>query len=175
MYFAGDGGLTDATSVSCNLVCRTKKGMALYRVANWYYDGGNKAMSVQARELAGTFAPYCRNRWNMREDAWYIDPACKALRKELELYGIDALNADNNAHDIRGSTKGIKVGIEYTQNMIQDGCFFLVEDETYGHIDFLKEIGMYCVDEHGNPVDAYNHAMDELRYSINHFVKQYMY
>lgn len=40
---------------------------------------------------------------------------------------------------------------------------------------FLKEIGMYCVDEHGNPVDAYNHAMDELRYSINHFVKQYMY
>ena len=99
----------------------------------------------------------------------------KALRKELELYGIDALNADNNAHDIRGSTKGIKVGIEYTQNMIQDGCFFLVEDETYGHIDFLKEIGMYCVDEHGNPVDAYNHAMDELRYSINHFVKQYMY
>jgi len=175
MYFAGDGGLTDATSVSCNLVCRTKKGMALYRVANWYYDGGNKAMSVQARELAGKFAPYCRNRWNMREDAWYIDPACKALRKELELYGIDALNADNNAHDIRGSTKGIKVGIEYTQNMIQDGCFFLVEDETYGHIDFLKEIGMYCVDEHGNPVDAYNHAMDELRYSINHFVKQYMY
>lgn len=42
-------------------------------------------------------------------------------------------------------------------------------------LDFLKEIGMYCVDEHGNPVDAYNHAMDELRYSINHFVKQYMY
>ena len=50
-----------------------------------------------------------------------------------------------------------------------------MQDETYGHIDFLKEIGMYCVDEHGNPVDAYNHAMDELRYSINHFVKQYMY
>ena len=52
-------------------------------------------MSVQARELAGTFAPYCRNKFGMREDAWYIDPACKALRKELELYGIDALNADN--------------------------------------------------------------------------------
>ena len=111
----------------------------------------------------------------MREDAWYIDPACKALRKELELYGIDALNADNNAHDIRGSTKGIKVGIEYTQNMIQDGHFFLVENEEYGHLDFIKEIGMYCVDDHGNPVDAYNHAMDELRYSINYFVKQYMY
>lgn len=175
MYFSGDGGLTDATSVSCNLVCRTKKGLALYRVAGWYYDGGNKAMSVQARELAGKFAPYCRDRWNMREDAWYIDPACKALRKELELYGIDALNADNNGHDVRGGRKGIQVGIEYAQNMIQDGRFFLVENEEYGHLDFLKEIGMYCVDEHGNPVDAYNHAMDELRYSINHFVKQYMY
>lgn len=31
-------------------------------------------MSVQARELAGTFAPYCRNKFGMREDAWYIDP-----------------------------------------------------------------------------------------------------
>lgn len=85
------------------------------------------------------------------------------------------LNADNNGHDVRGGRKGIQVGIEYAQNMIQDGRFFLVENEEYGHLDFLKEIGMYCVDEHGNPVDAYNHAMDELRYSINHFVKQYMY
>ena len=83
--------------------------------------------------------------------------------------------ADNNGHDVRGGRKGIQVGIEYAQNMIQDGRFFLVENEEYGHLDFLKEIGMYCVDEHGNPVDAYNHAMDELRYSINHFVKQYMY
>ena len=29
-----------------------------------------------------------------------IDPACKALREELKLYGLDARNADNNGHEI---------------------------------------------------------------------------
>ena len=63
----------------------------------------------------------------------------------------------------------------YRVHAEHDPGFFLVENEEYGHLDFIKEIGMYCVDDHGNPVDAYNHAMDELRYSINYFVKQYMY
>ena len=42
-------------------------------------------------------------------------------------------------------------------------------------MDFIREAGMYCVDDHGHPVDAYNHAMDEFRYAINHFVKNYVY
>lgn len=175
MFFAGDGGLTDATSVSCNIICRTADGYVMYRVANWYYDGGNQAMSVQAHELATRFAPYCRAKYKMQEDDWYIDPACKGLRKELEVYGIDSRGADNNGHDVKGGIKGIKVGIEYAQSMIQDGRVYLVEDDVYSHLHFLREVGMYCVDSHGNPIDAYNHAMDEFRYSINHFVKQYIY
>lgn len=175
LYFAGDGGLTDATSVGCYGVYRKDRGFVLVRLAAWYYEGGNKAMSVQARELAGTFAPWCRQRFGRRESDWYIDPACKALRKELELFGIMTTGADNNAHDVKGNRKGIAVGIEYLQNSIEDGRFFLLENDQYGHEDFLREIGMYCVDANGNPVDAYNHAMDETRYAHNHFAKTYVY
>lgn len=175
MYFSGDGGLTDATSVSCNIITYENGKYILNRVANWYYDGKNKAMSVQAKELATEFCQYCRERFKMYESFWTIDPACKALRKELELYGLDVINADNNGKDIKGNTKGIRVGIEYTQSMIQDGLFRLVECEKYGHDSFLREISMYCVDDHGNPIDMYNHAMDELRYSMNYFVKNYIY
>jgi hypothetical protein len=32
---------------------------------------------------------------------------------------------------------------------------------------------LYCVDDKGNPVDAYNHCCDELRYSYSHFAKTY--
>ena len=175
MYFAGDGGLTDATSVGCYMVYRTPDGFVLVRLAGWYYDGGNKAMSVQARELAGTYAPSCRQRFGRRESGWYIDPACKALRKELELFGVCSSGADNNGRDVKGNRRGIEVGIEYAQSCIQEGRFFLLENEEYGHLDFIREAGMYCVDDHGHPVDAYNHAMDEFRYSVNKFVKNYVY
>lgn len=174
MFFAGDGGLTDATSISCNIVAKYNGRHRLYRVANWYYDGGNKAMSVQARDIATRFAPYCRNKWRLRESCWKIDPACKALRKELELFGIVTDGADNNAHDIRGTSKGIRVGIEYLQSAMQEGLFFLVEDPEFGHYNFLQEIGLYCVDKHGQPVDAHNHALDEARYSSNLFYKNYV-
>ena len=178
MFFSGDGGLTDATSVSCYGVFRkgfTERGYALVRLASWYYDGGNKAMSTQARELAGKFAPWCRKTFGVRESDWYIDPACKALRKELELFGIQSTGADNNGHDVKGNRKGIEVGIEYLQNSIQDGRFFLLECEEYGHLDLIREFGMYCVDDHGHPVDAWNHCCDEARYANNHFVKNYVY
>lgn len=174
MYFAGDGGLTDATSISCYIIARVDKQYRLYRAANWYYDGANKAMSTQSRELVNDFVPYCRNRYQRRETCWMIDPACKALRMELELLGIQTDGADNNAHDIRGSSKGIKVGIEYLQSAISDGRFFVVDDIKHGCTDFVREIGMYCVDDHGNPVDAYNHAMDETRYANNYFYKNYV-
>lgn len=176
LYFAGDGGLTDATSVGCYGVFRKpQKGFALVRLAAWYYNGGNKAMSVQARELSGTFAPWCRQRFGRREVDWYIDPACKALRKELELFGIQTTGADNNGHDVKGNRKGIEVGIEYLQNSLQEGRFYLLEQDKFGHLDWIREAGMYCVDDHGHPVDAYNHAMDETRYAHNHFVKTYVY
>ena len=176
LYFAGDGGLTDATSVGCYGVFRKpQKGFALVRLAAWYYNGGNKAMSVQARELSGTFAPWCRQRFGRREVDWYIDPACKALRKELELFGIQTTGADNNGHDVKGNRKGIEVGIEYLQNSIQEERFYLLEQDMFGHLDWIREAGMYCVDDHGHPVDAYNHAMDETRYAHNHFAKTYVY
>lgn len=178
LYMAGDGGLTDATSVGCyGVFQRTprEKDYVLIRLAAWYYDGGNKAMSTQARELAGTFAPWCRGQFGRREADWYIDPACKALRKELELFGIQSTGADNNGRDVKGNRKGIEVGIEYAQNCIQEGRFFLLEQDEYGHLDFIREAGMYCVDDHGHPVDAYNHSMDEFRYAVNHFVKNYVY
>ena len=178
MFFSGDGGLTDATSISCNVITRGMDGgklkYRLYRVANWYYSGGNKAMSTQAREIVQNFVPYCRNLTRMQESCWKIDPACKALRKELELFGIQTDGADNNAHDIKGTTKGIRVGIEYLQSAIEGGLFHLVESEQYGHADFLREVGLYCVDDHGKPVDAYNHALDEARYANNHFYKNYV-
>jgi len=110
----------------------------------------------------------------LRESTIKIDPACKALRAELDLLGFYTEPADNNARDIKGSSKGIAVGIEYLQSSITDGRFFVVENENYGHMDFLKEIGMYCLDNKGNPIDAYNHAMDETRYAHNYFYKNYV-
>ena len=178
MFFSGDGGLSDPTSISCNLITRVndvaRPRYKLYRVANWYYDGGDKALSTQAREIVGTFVPYCRNKFGRRESCWKIDPACKALRKELEVLGIYTDAADNNSKDIKRTTKGIKVGIEYLQSAIQDGLFHCVDDTKYGHYNFIKEIGLYCVDNNGNPIDAYNHALDEARYANNYFYKRYV-
>lgn len=178
MFFSGDGGLSDPTSISCNVIVQTMDGnkflYKLYRVASWYYDGGEKALSTQAREIVQDFVPYCRNKLRRRESCWKIDPACKALRKELEVLGITTDGADNNGHDIKGSSKGIKVGIEYLQSAMQDGRFFIVEDERFGHEAFLREIGLYCVDDNGNPMDAYNHCLDEARYANNYFYKRYV-
>lgn len=178
MYFTGDGGLADATSIGCYIVTEKDNKYKLYRVANWYYSGTDtgivKALSIQAREICGTFIPWCRDIFKMRESFIKIDPACKALRSEMDLLGFYTDAADNNAKDIKGSSKGIKVGIEYLQNSISDDRFFVVDNEKYGHFDFLREIGMYCVDDNGNPVDAYNHAMDETRYAHNYFYKNYV-
>lgn len=178
MFFAGDGGLSDATSIGCYVVTRGAGGFKLYRMAGWYYSGTDtgvtKAMSVQAREICGSFIPYCRELTGMRESCIKIDPACKALRAEFDLLGYYTDRADNNARDVRGGSRGMKVGIEYLQSSISDGRFYLVENGRFGHMDFLREIGMYCVDNNGNPVDAYNHAMDEARYAHNYFCKNYV-
>lgn len=179
-FVAGDGGTTDATSIGFFVVLAMQPTpleppqYRLYRVGNWYYDGGKMAMSDQAKHICGEFLPYMRQKFRTRETAIYIDPACKALRLEIEKYGLLTYGADNNAHDVRGSTKGLKVGIEMLQSGIQDGRFFIVDDPHYGPEPFIKEAGLYCSDENGNPVDAYNHACDEARYGYNHFYKNYL-
>lgn len=176
MYFAGDGGATDATSIGCFVVCRTpQRQHRLLRVGNWYYDGGQMAMSDQARHICGEFIPAMRQKTGMRETGIMIDPACKALRLEIDKLGYTTTAADNNGRDIKRSSKGIKVGIEELQNSINDGRFFLVDDPRFGVEAAIKELGLYCVDDNGEPVDAYNHAMDEIRYGHNYFAKTYGY
>ena len=179
-FVAGDGGTTDATSIGFFIVGAENvspfthpRNYRLYMVGNWYYDGGNMAMSDQAKKICGEFLPYMRNKYRLRESDVFIDPACKALRLEIEKYGILTTGADNNAHDIKGSTKGLKCGVEMLQSAINDGRFFLVEDERFGTEPFVKEAGLYCVDANGNPVDAYNHVLDMSRYANNHFLKSY--
>ena len=179
-FAAGDGGTTDATSIGFYLAgyigdryAPGPKEYRLYRVGNWRYDGGQMAMSDQARHIVGDFIPYMRNKYRVRESAIYIDPACKALRLEIEKLGLLTSGADNNAHDVKGGSKGLKVGVEMLQSSIQEGRFFLVEDERYGTEAFVKEAGLYCADEKGDPVDAYNHSLDECRYAYNHFAKTY--
>ena len=178
-FVAGDGGTTDATSIGFFIVGYFgdpyfgEKDWRLYMVGNWYYNGGQMAMSDQAKHICGEYLPYMRNKYKMRETDIYIDPACKALRLEIEKFGLNTSGADNNAHDVKGSSKGLKVGVEMTQSAINDGRFFIVEDERYGSEPFVKEAGLYCVDGNGVPVDAYNHVMDCTRYSMNHFLKAY--
>ena len=179
-FVAGDGGTTDATSIGFYIIGFTgdpmitgRKDYKLYCVGNWYYNGGQMAMSDQAKEICGKYLPYMRNKYGIRESGIYIDPACKALRLEIEKFCVMTNGADNNAHDIRGSSKGLKVGIEMLQSAINDGRFYLVEDERYGTEPFIKEAGLYCVNEKGEPVDAYNHCMDQTRYASNYFLKNY--
>lgn len=180
-FVSGDGGTTDATSIGFYIVAHDgapdpfmrHPRYCLYRVGNWRYDGGQMAMSDQARKIVGEFLPYMRQKYGMRESGIYIDPACKALRLEIEKLGCMTSGADNNAHDVRSGSKGLKVGVEMLQSAIADGRFYLVEDERYGTEPFVKEAGLYCADDNGNPVDAYNHSMDEVRYAHNYFAKGY--
>lgn len=179
-FVAGDGGTTDATSIGFFIAgfmgdqyAPGPKEYRLYMVGNWYYDGGQMAMSDQAKHVCGEFLPYMRQKYRIRENDIYIDPACKALRLEIEKFGLMTNGADNNGHDVRGTSKGLKVGIEMLQSAIQDGRFYLVEDARYGTEPFVKEAGLYCVNERGEPIDAYNHVMDATRYGYNHFAKTF--
>ena len=179
-FVAGDGGTTDATSIGFYIAgfmgdqfAPGPKEYRLYRVGNWHYDLGQMAMSDQAKHICGEFLPYMRNKYRMRESDIFIDPACKALRLEIEKFGVMTSAADNNSHDVKGSSKGLKVGIEMLQSSLNDGRLVLVEDERYGTEPFVKEAGLYCMGENGIPVDAYNHCCDEVRYAHNHFAKAY--
>lgn len=177
MYFVSDGGQNDATSCSCNIVTRYKDKFRLNRVAHYYHSGKEtgqaKAMSIYAKEIK-EFIKWCTDKFEMRYTEVFVDPACKSLREELHLLAIDTLGADNNAIDGKRKGGGIEVGIERVQNSITNNQFFIIDTDKYDHYDFLKEIGMYCRDVHGNPIDEYNDAMDEFRYSNNYFYKNYV-
>ncbi|WDF02946.1 PBSX family phage terminase large subunit [Shouchella hunanensis] len=181
MFFAGDGGQSDATSVSCNVVTKLdgQREFRLYRVAHYYHSGAEtgdvKAMSVYAKEIK-EFILWCQEKTGMSRSDVYIDPACKSLREELHLLGIQTEKADNNNKDIKGSSKGLEVGIERLQNAMTSKRLVLLEqtDSEYDHYNFIKEIGIYARDKNGTPVDDNNHAMDEARYANNYFYKRYV-
>lgn len=189
MFFSGDAGQEDATTMSCNIVTSVRQPdgrfkFILNRVANFYHSGRDtgqiKAMSTYAAEIK-RFIGWCTKTYQLYSSAVFVDPAALSLRQELIKVGIQAGKADNNAHDHVGNSRGIEVGIQRLQSLIDDGQFILVtppdsglRNTSYDHRSFLKELGMYVRDETtGKPVDANNHAMDEARYAANYFTKKY--
>lgn len=177
MYFVADGGQSDATSCSCNIVTRNGDKFVLNRVANYYHSGADtgqvKAMSDYAQEIK-EFITWCISEYEMHYTDVFVDPACKSLREELHKIGVQTSRADNNAKDAKRQGGGIEVGIERFQNSITNGQFYLVETDKYDHYDFMKEIGMYVRDNNGKPIDDWNHALDEARYANNYFYRRYV-
>lgn len=180
MFITADGGQSDATSAACNIVSydEVSKKYILNRVAHYYHSGadtGNvKAMSRYAIEIKA-FIEHCKNKYNMFPSNIFVDPACKSLREEMHAIGIQTERADNNSIDAKEKGGGIEVGIERTQNLFSDGFLYLIETDQYDHYSLIKEIGMYVRDaKTGKPVDANNHATDELRYSANYFYRAYL-
>lgn len=177
MFFSADGGQSDATSCSCNIVVLHEGKYKLLRVANYYHSGSDtgqvKAMSVYAKEIK-QFIEWCYNKFELRYSNVFVDPACKALREELHLIGIMTRGADNNASDKLGNAKGMEVGIERLQTLMGDKQFMLVESDQYDHYHFIREIGLYVRTENGKPIDDYNHSLDECRYAANYFYKRYV-
>ncbi|WP_185574427.1 PBSX family phage terminase large subunit [Listeria booriae] len=183
-FYVADGGQSDATTCSFNVVTHFqnedgKYSYRLYRMANYYHSGDDtgetKAMSVYAKEIR-KFKKWCFDRWGYHASAMFVDPACKSLREELHLLGIPTEKADNNSSDKVGRNGlKIEVGIERAKSCLDKGLFFLYEcGDEYDHYHFLKETGLYVRDDNGNPKDADNHAMDEFRYSVNYFFKKYI-
>ena len=180
-FFVGDGGQSDATTMGYYLITKLNDGTYhMYQMATYYHSGREtgqaKAMSVYAKELTA-FIRWCFERFNWHYSNVFIDPACKSLREELHLLGVDTTGADNNAHDVKGSSKGIEVGIERTQSAISDGYFYLFEHDAvkYDHYYVLQEIGLYVRDDDsGKAVDDNNHCMDILRYANNYLYRNYI-
>lgn len=180
MFFTGDGGLKDATAIECWLITRSEKTRkyTMWNYAEFYYSGREegltKALSRQAREI-DVFIQFCIQGTGQRPSAIKIDPACLALREELEAirYGTEA--ADNNGRDIKGSRKGLQVGIDRMQSLISERSVKILrqKNDRYSQINSRRELGLYVFDDSGNPVDMYNHAMDAWRYGCNYFYKNY--
>ena len=134
-------------------------------------------MSIYAKEIK-QFVTWCYEKWkDLPHWNWFfVDPACKTLRSELELIGIDTERADNNSSD-KVSSNGLKieVGIERLQNTIQSRQFLLLDSaDQFDHYNFEKELSVYVRNDNGLPIDKYNHALDEARYGNNYFYKTYI-
>ncbi|MEN2666025.1 PBSX family phage terminase large subunit [Listeria aquatica] len=184
MVFFADGGQQDPTVCQCYIITEHEKnGEYVYKMnqmATYYHSGRDtgitKAGSTYAAEII-QFKKWCMNKYNTPcNEPIRVDPACRWLREELEKLGEDTLGADNNAHDVRGATKGIEVGIERMQTLLSERRYLLVEqnNDSYDHYSWLQEIGMYVRDENsGKPVDKNNHAMDTSRYAVNYFYRNY--
>jgi len=177
MFFVADGGQSDATSCSCNIVTRYGDKFRLNRVAHYYHSGSEtgqvKAMSTYANELKD-FMKWCVDKFEMQYSHMFVDPAAKSLREELHKIGIATDRADNNQNDREGRNIGIEVGIERFKNSMTNSQFFLIENDEYDHYNFIKEVGMYVRDDNGKPIDDYNDALDEARYANNYFYRRYV-
>lgn len=184
MFFSGDAGQNDATTMSCNIVTRVNENgkwkFILNRVANYYHSGSeNKvvvAMSTYAQHLK-QFILWCRDKYRLYENAIIVDPAALSLRAELEKLGLDVEAANNNSHDRIGVAQGIEAGVDRMKNLMANKQFYLLKqtENKYDHYHFVKEIGMYVRDDTTHkPVDKNNHAMDEMRYSGNYFYSNYI-
>lgn len=180
-FFTADGGQADATTCAFWVITFSEGKYYLYRLANYYHSGSDtgvtKAMSVYAKEIK-QFVSWCYQKWAHLPhwNNFFVDPACKTLRSELELLGIMTDKADNNSRD-KVSSNGLKieVGIERLQNTIENRQFLLLDSgDKYDHYHFQKELGMYVRNDNGLPVDKNNHAMDEARYGNNYFYKTYI-
>ncbi len=185
-FFTADGGQGDATTCAFWLVTFYKGQYCLYRLANYYHSGNDsgviKAMSIYAKEIKH-FIAWCYDElseiakinfphWNYL----FVDPACKSLREELHLLGLDTDKAKNNSSD-KVNSNGLKleVGIERVQNALSKGVLFLYDIEgKYDHYNLIKEIGMYARNDSGLPIDKNNHACDEMRYGVNYFTTTYL-
>lgn len=176
LYFTADGGQSDATSCSCYIVTKYNGKYRLNKVAHYYHSGREtgqaKAMSTYAHEI-DAFIRYCLDKYQMQYSYIFVDPACKSLREELHLINRLTERADNNQVDAKKKGGGIEVGIERAQNAINDGVFYLVDNNEYDHYHFIKEIGLYVRDKNGAPIDNFNDSLDEFRYSINYFYRKY--
>lgn len=184
MVFFADGGQQDPTVCQCYIITEHEKNSEyvykMNQMATYYHSGRDtgitKAGSTYAAEIV-QFKKWCMNKYDAPcNEPVRVDPACRWLREELEKLGEDTLGADNNAHDVRGATKGIEVGIERMQTLLSERRYLLVEqsNDSYDHYSWLQEIGMYVRDENsGKPVDKNNHAMDTSRYAVNYFYRNY--
>lgn len=181
VFFSADGGQSDATTCSLNLVTWKDGKYYLYRMANFYHSGADtgvtKAMSEYAKEIK-QFKEWCYKEWSWlpKHSKFFVDPACKSLSEELRVLGIVTTKADNNSKDkVTSNGTKIEIGIERMQSAFSKGRFFLYDHEgKYGHYYFIKELGMYVRNDNGYPVDKNNHALDECRYAINYFTKRYV-
>ena len=180
-FFTADGGQADATTCAFNVVTFHEGKHYLYRMANYYHSGTEtgqtKAMSVYAKEIK-QFVSWCYDKWkDLPHWEWFfVDPACKTLREELNLIGISTDKANNNSRDkVTSNGLKIEVGIERVQNAFEKGLLFLYSlDGKYDHYNLIKEIGLYIRTPNGLPVDKNNHACDELRYAVNYFTVEYL-